>query len=194
VTGRVVCALVAVLALAGCRVELVFDVSIVRDGSGQVEFTIAADDELMQYIDLEALDLTGIAAEGWTMDGPTVGDDGASIVLQKDVPSVEQFDDVIAQIDMGRLVSDVTIDIDIGLGSTEYDAAITIDPQMRAIDFSDEGLVELFDGEPFGERTEVLEQRAGRPLDETVSVAVSTMVTTPVPLTAQICPSADTET
>ncbi len=162
-----------VFALSGCRVDLLFDVSLERDGSGNVEFTLGADNELMQYIDIDELDLEGIAAEGWTMTGPTVHIDGASIVLAKRVPSAEQFDDVIAQIDMGRLISDVSIAIDIGLGSTVYDASVTIDPAMKAADFSDEELVELFGGEPFGETTAVLEERAGRPLDETITVEVT---------------------
>jgi len=173
VIGRVGVGLLVVIALSGCRVDLLFDVSLERDGSGDVEFTISANEQLMQHIDIDAIDLEGIAAEGWTMTGPTVDGVGASIVLTKDVPSAEQFDDVINQIDMGRLVSDVSIAIDIGLGSAAYDASITIAPTMVATDFSDAGLVELFDGEPFGETTAVLEERAGRPLDETVVVAVT---------------------
>lgn len=166
-------ALVAVALLASaCRVDLVFDVVVADDGSGRVELVVRADPDVMAHVDLDAVDLGGLGTGGWELSGPVTGADGTSISLTKRVPSAGQFDDVVAQLDEGRLVRDVALDIDVGLGTATYEFTATLDPTMRARDFSDSRLIELLDGEPFGERTEVLEERAGRPLDETVVVTV----------------------
>jgi hypothetical protein len=168
--GLTACALI----LSACQIDLIFDVVLNDDGSGTVDFTMRADDEVMAHVDVDRIDLTGLATNSWELGGPVVDEEGgAAIVLSTNVGSAEQFDEVVAQIDMGRLLGEVAVEVVAGLGSTTYDVNITINPTMVATDFSDSGLVELLDGEPFGEQIAVLEERAGATLDESVLVTVN---------------------
>ncbi len=173
IARSVVLGCVSAVLLSACQIDLVLDVVIRDDGSGTVDFTIAADDEVMSYLDASDVDLSGLATGGWTLRGPLSGPDSTSVQLSKEVPSAEQFDDVIAQLDDGRLVTDVEVDIEVGIGTTDYEATLVVAPTMTARDFSDRELTALLDGEPFGEQLDVLEQRAGRPLDEAVVFVAS---------------------
>jgi len=161
---------VALLA-GGCRVDLVLDVVLQDDGSGHLSFTIEADAELMSFIDTDDIDLTGIAGTGWQLEGPNSTESGTSVTLGKDVPSAGQLGDVISQLDQGRFFSDVEYSIAQGIGVTDYQLSLAIAPTVAARDFSDVELAELLDGERFGELIEVIEERAGVPLDETIVVS-----------------------
>jgi len=159
------------LVAGGCRVDLVLDVVLQDDGSGQVAFTIEADSELMSFIDTDDIDLTGISGTGWQLEGPNIAESGTSVTLSKNVPSAGQLGDVISQLDQGRLFSDVDYSIAVGLGVTDYQLSLTIAPTVTARDFSDVELAELLDGERFGELIEIIERRAGGPLDGTIFVS-----------------------
>lgn len=167
--------LLAVMAvgLSACRIDLILNLDVRADGSGVVEFVLSADSEVMDFVDVEDVDLTGIGGGGWSLDGPVVDTGGTSIVLTKEVPSATQFGEVVAQLDEGRLFRGLVLDIEVGLGTTSYDFVMAIDPTMTATDFSDPVLAQALDGEPFGERLEVLEERSGGPLDESVFVSAT---------------------
>jgi len=159
------------LVAGGCRVDLVLEVVLQDDGSGQLTFTIEADTELMSFVDIDDIDLTGITGTGWELEGPNIADSGSSVTLRKNVPSAGQLGDVISQLDQGRFYSNVDYSIAPGLGVTDYQLSLTIAPTVTARDFSDVELAELLDGERFGELIEVIEERAGGPLDETIFVS-----------------------
>jgi len=169
--ASVTTAIGALLLSGGCRVDLILDVVLEDDGSGKVSFTIEADSELMSFVDVDDIDLTGIAGTGWQLVGPNRSGSGTSVTLTKGVPSAGQLDEVVDQLDQGRLFSDIDYSIATGLGVTDYELALTIDPTVTAREFSDVELAEMLDGERFGELIEVLEERAGGVLDESIFVS-----------------------
>ena len=74
--------LLAVL-LSACTLDVDVHVDVHDDGSGAVEVTATVDAGALQRIggDLAAaLDLDGLRAQGWTIDGPTPTDAGGSTV------------------------------------------------------------------------------------------------------------------
>jgi len=77
-------ALAAVGLLTGCRLDTSVRVEMNTDGTGTVTVTAVADAELMERIPNpdEQLRFGDAEAAGWTVEGPTEGDDGgATIVL-----------------------------------------------------------------------------------------------------------------
>ena len=172
-TRVVVLAALASVLLSACRLDFALDVLVEEDGSGRVDFTISVDDEVLDHVSIDAVDLSDIGGVGWEVTGPVVDDDGARMQLSKPVPSAGQFGEVIDQLDQGRFYRDADVTIDIGLGTADYTATLTVDPMMTVLDFSDAELRAILDGEPFGEEMAVLEARAGGPLDEAVFVSAT---------------------
>ena len=82
--GRRALALVAALvALSACTLDVEVRVRVDDDGSGTVEVLATADSAALQRIggDLGAvLDLDGLRADGWAVEGPTTLPDGSATV------------------------------------------------------------------------------------------------------------------
>jgi len=91
--GRVLALVVAVLVLAGCRLDVTAVVTMKDDGSGQVTVTARADAELLAKAPavLSDLRLDDIRAAGWTVDGPTAASDGGeALTLTKPFVTPQQ--------------------------------------------------------------------------------------------------------
>src|SRR5690349_9765494 len=76
---RLLLLVVAVLVLAGCRLDVAVDVAMQPDGSGTVTVTATADRELVAAAPsaLGDLRLDDVRAAGWTVDPPSSGTDGS---------------------------------------------------------------------------------------------------------------------
>jgi hypothetical protein len=101
VVRRVVFAVVCMLALSACHLDVVVDVDIDPDGTGLVTLVATADAELVaQNPDLaDDLRLDDAVANGWTVDGPAPTDDGGlTIELTHPVSSSEELATVLNSI------------------------------------------------------------------------------------------------
>jgi hypothetical protein len=104
VTARVRGALLVVLAvlLSACTVDLDVHVDVRSDGSGSVEVSATLDAGALQRVggDLgSVLDLDGLRAAGWTVDGPTpTPGGGVTVHLRQRFDSPEQADEVFADL------------------------------------------------------------------------------------------------
>jgi hypothetical protein len=94
-------ALAAVLALAGCRVDVDVELTIGADGTGELDVTATADAEVVQQAPGLAEDLRFDDAEaaGWTVAGPDPTDDGGlTVTLRHPVTSPEEATNLLASL------------------------------------------------------------------------------------------------
>ncbi len=164
----------ALLVLTGCEVGLSLDIDLRSDGTSLVTFVVKADAEVMDDVDVAALRLDDIAGQGWAVVGPVVADDGSTtLTLSADVADVADLASVIEKLDDGRFFSVAEASVIASIGTTDYDLVVTVDPTLSAETFSSEAIADLLDGEPFGITLSDIERRAGRPLDETISISAT---------------------
>ena len=93
--------LAALLALAGCRVDVVVELSLADDGTGQMTVTATADAEVVEQVPGLAEDLRfeDAVAAGWTVEGPTATDTGGlTITLGHAVSSAEEATNLLASL------------------------------------------------------------------------------------------------
>jgi hypothetical protein len=96
--ARLVLGVVGIVLLASCRLDATVDVVIGPDGTGRVTVTAVADAEVVQQAPGLATDLRfdDAVAAGWTVDGPTVTDDGGlRVVLTHPVTSAAEATNVL---------------------------------------------------------------------------------------------------
>ncbi len=146
------------------------------DGTSSVVFTAFADDEVVAGIDLDDIDLTGVSDSGWVVEEPHSVEGGAAARLSRVGVDPERVADLVDDLDGGELFEVVGVEVVPSIARTDYRVELSAAPSIRVGDFSDAGLVELFDGQPFGEMTSDLETQAGSELDELVTVTVQAAV------------------
>jgi hypothetical protein len=79
---RLLVAVAAVCALTGCRLDVVADVVVEADGTGEIVVVAEADAELVDKVPTIADDLVldDVKAAGWLVDGPTPTPSGGLIL------------------------------------------------------------------------------------------------------------------
>jgi hypothetical protein len=157
--------LVAVLLLAGCRVDATTTVEVAEDGSGMVTVEVVLDQEAAARIpDLaEQLRIRDLRRTGWEVAGPTEGDDGeVTITAAKQFFEPAQLEAVLAEI--GGVSGDLTRERT--FGTTSYDFTGTLDLSRGLRTFSDRQLTRLLDGSPIGQDPAELEAELGAPLSD----------------------------
>ncbi len=93
--------LAAALALSSCRVDVTVDVTIGENGTGTVTVTLAADREVVEQAPglVDDLRFSDVQRVGWTIDGPTIGEEGTlSVVLSHPFASPEEATALIASL------------------------------------------------------------------------------------------------
>ena len=93
--------LLVLVALAGCRVDVVVDLTLAEDGTGEMVVTATADAEVVEQVPGLAEDLRfeDAAAAGWTVEGPTATDAGGlTITLRHAVSSAEEATNLLASL------------------------------------------------------------------------------------------------
>jgi hypothetical protein len=156
---------VAVLVLAGCRVDATTTVEVAEDGSGTVTVEVVLDQEAAARVpDLaEQLRIRDLRRTGWTVEGPTEAEGGGvSVTATKEFFEPEQLGEVLAEI--GGLTGDLTRER--SFGTTTYDFEGTLDLSRGLRTFSDRQLTRLLDGFPIGQDQAQLEAELGSPLRE----------------------------
>src|SRR5829696_6093571 len=79
---RVLLVVVAILVLAGCRLDVGVDIAMQADGSGTVAVTATADAALVAAAPSAFADLRldDVRQAGWTVSDPAKGTDGSLVV------------------------------------------------------------------------------------------------------------------
>ena len=79
---RIVLAVVGVVLLSSCQLDIAVDVIVEPDGTGTITVVTSADAEIVEQVPTIAdeLVLDDIVAAGWSVDGPTPTPDGGLII------------------------------------------------------------------------------------------------------------------
>jgi hypothetical protein len=99
--SRRLVALLAVLVLAGCRVDVAVDLTLGADGTGELAVTATADAEVVERAPGLAGDLRFDDAEaaGWIVTGPDPTDEGGlTVTLRHPVTSAEEATNLLASL------------------------------------------------------------------------------------------------
>lgn len=100
-TRRLALAVVCLITLGACRLDVLVDVTIEPDGTGVVTVEATADAELVERVPdlVDDLRLEDAVANGWVVEGPTTTDDGgATVTLTHQVSSAEELANVLNSI------------------------------------------------------------------------------------------------
>lgn len=168
------------LVMAGCRVDATVDVEVTDDGSGTVSVEAVFDEAASQTLGgadgiAEQLFVSDLAAAGWAITRPEVGPDGATrIVASKDVPDRDQFQTVLDEIAGPGVFRNVAIETTDAFAEHRQSLSFDIDLGRGWDLFSDAGVAEALEGEPFGVPIEQLTD--GQPIDEIIGVTVNASV------------------
>ena len=155
VVRRVLLALVAALALAACKVDTTVDVVVQPDGSGTITLTATADAELVEKAPGLADDLRfdDVEAAGWTVEGPTVLDDGGlQVVVTHPFATVEEATALLQSLNGpdGPLH-----DVVIGRTVTDDDITTTLSGSIRVSNgldaFADPDVLAAIGGSPYAD-------------------------------------------
>lgn len=148
-------ALVAMLVVSGCQLDVTTDVIVNPDGTGEVVVTAIADAELVAEVPTIADDLVldDIAEAGWVIDGPTATEDGGlSLVLRHGFEGKDEATNLLRS--LGPPFNDPSL----GRGQDGDNATNTVRVNLGLPDgyatFADDELVGTLGDVPFSNRLE----------------------------------------
>jgi hypothetical protein len=179
----------AMLAFAGCQVDVATTITIRPDGTGQVVQAVGFDDAAMARIgDLDQqLAVDDLEAAGWTVSEPERRDDAMTwVTATKEVADTTELAVAVSEIS-GR--DGMLRDIAVGQSdaflerTTEFEA--TVDLSRGAAIFTDPDLTAV-PGDPYAALLAEIEGEEGLPLAEMVDVSVT--VELPDGVTATVNP------
>ena len=175
----------AVLLLAaGCRVDLVVDIDISHDGAGGVTVEVIFDEEVMRWVpDLgELIVIDGLV--GWDIrqfDEETSAGERLRVVAAKRFSSPGELAEVLAEIDRPADGSAGLFRSATFVGSRDgarvlYDLTVTVGLDRPVSGLVNPATADALEGELFGLPIGEIEERAGAPLDELVTLVVRAAV------------------
>ena len=185
---RLLPAVLAALAVAGCEVRTAVTVDVAGDGSGSVEVATGLDaDALDRVPDLDddgASDAADLAAlvrtddleeAGWSVTAPEADGDGTTwIRVARPFATPAEADRILAELTgPNGALRDLHVSREHSFGRTDYGFSGTADLSAGLEAFGDEGLAAALDGEPLGEDAAAIEARIGRPLADAVLLDVT---------------------
>jgi hypothetical protein len=172
---RRVVVLLALVALAGCRVDSSVEVDVADNGSGTVTVKVSLDDAALARVgDLAGqLRTQDVTAAGWTVSGPSkLGDGRTWITASKPFASPEQLTSVLVEVaGPDGVLRDVTLVRSSGFARRSWDLTATIDLSKGANAFSDGEVAALLGGLPLGRDQARLDADAGGPVAAATSFA-----------------------
>ncbi len=169
--------LLAGLVLSACQVDAAVDVEVTDDGSGTVRVTTVFDENVIEAAPelVDRLRTEDLPRAGWTIDGPREAETGGSVVVvaTKAFASPDDLGGVLDEIaGPDSLFSDFAVERSRSFARTTYDVTGRIDPRISFTTFGDSAIAGLV-GNPLGLSLAELEEAAGRPLQDTVSLDFS---------------------
>ena len=172
------------MTAAGCRVDLVVDIDISHDGAGRVTVEITFDEEVMRWApDLGELIVTD-GLVGWDVRQfvePTPAGERLSVTASKRFSTPGALAEVLAEIDRPADGSAGLFRSATFVGSRDgarvlYDLAVTVGLDRPVSGLVNPATADALEGELFGLPIGDIEQRAGAPLDELVTLVVRATV------------------
>lgn len=164
------------LLVSACTLDVDVHVDVRSDGSGSVEATATVDAGALQRVggDLAAvLDLDGLRAEGWTVDGPVATDEGgATVTLRQRFDDPEEAVEVLGELagpDADGPFRDLRVDVDRGAFRTRWRFGGTVDLDRG---LAVPGVAPRADGEPLPDDLALLEDRLGDSLDRLLRLRI----------------------
>ncbi|HCB33641.1 MAG TPA: hypothetical protein DEP66_05620 [Acidimicrobiaceae bacterium] len=179
--------LAAALAAAACRAEIVVDVDVESAIRGRVTVSVQLDESVLRWAPdiAELVRTSDLPPAGWEVSTATAADaaadaadtadplSGLVLTARKQFHSADQLNDVLTEIDgAGGIFGPATLEIERDHATTTFDLTLEVRTHRDVFDMIDPSSTGLFGGNPFGLPTADLETRAGRPLNETVSLVV----------------------
>lgn len=163
--------LALVVALAGCQVDVSVDVAVDEDGSGEVAVTARLDADAVERLGgVEQLRLDDVAAGGWVVAAPVVGDDGAAtLAASKPFARPEELPEVLAEVSgADGPFADLALELERPFARTRYRVEGTLDGAVGVDAFADPAVAAALGGLPFGRDLAELEAELGGPVGERV--------------------------
>ena len=174
---------VAVLA-AGCRADIVVDIDIAHDGAGEVTVEVAFDEEVMRWTpDLAELIVTDdlVSWEVTRQVSETATGERLVVVASKRFASPAELAEVLAEIDRppdgsAGLFRSATYAGSRDGALVRYELTVTVGLDRPVSELVNPATADALEGELFGMPIADIEERAGAPLDELVSLVVQASV------------------
>ena len=147
--------------LAGaCRVQSEVAIDVAEDGSGTVEVRVVLDREAARLVGdpATAIRLDDLRAAGWDVPEPERAEDGSvTLVGRRAFSGPDQLGPVLEEIGGTEGVfSAVSLRVDDGFGSADYQLATTVHLTGSPEQFSDSELAAALDGLPLARTPEEL--------------------------------------
>lgn len=170
-------ALVGLVLLAGCQLEVQVGVDVADDGSGEVSVATALDAEAAAKVpDLaDRLEVDDLLDAGWEVDGPTLEADGRTWVRAvKPFATPEDAGLVFNEISgAGGPFRDFLVRRTPTLSQDLWEFTGTVDLTQGLAGFSDDALRARLDGTDVGRSEAEIDEAVGGPLDEALSFRVA---------------------
>ena len=176
--------LAALVLAAGCRVDVVVDIDVAHDGTGKVTVEAIFDEDVLRWVpDLGDL-IVADGLVGWDvrqLTEPTSAVERLRVVASKRFSSPAELAEVLAEIDQpadggAGLFRSATF-----VGSRDgarvlYDLTVTVGLDRPVSGLVNPATADALEGELFGLPIAEIEERAGAPLDEVVTLVVRATV------------------
>lgn len=133
---RLVALLACVLALSGCRLEVIGGMTVGRDGSGTVALELVLDADAVARLDELALDpfaelsAAAVGVVGWQVERTTTDDGGLSVRLHTDAPDPEALTGAFRELVADLSADDPALLVDLALTVAEDGAARVVGTAM----------------------------------------------------------------
>ncbi|CAN5750882.1 hypothetical protein BH18ACT2_BH18ACT2_16750 [soil metagenome] len=150
---RVAWLTVAVLMVTGCRVDVIVDLDIRSDGSGEVVVTAIADDGVVEQTPglADELRFDDAVAAGWVVEGPAATDAGGlTVTLRHGFATAEEASVLLASLGPPVVGPSVTRRAEGGVSTVELRGQLVLDGGFEA--FADSDLVAAVGGPPFADQ------------------------------------------
>lgn len=170
----------ALVLAASCRADIVVDVDVAHDGTGKVAVEITFNEDVMRWVpDLGELIVTD-GLVGWDVRQfaeQTPAGERLRVVASKRFSSPAEMADVLAEIDRPADGSAGLFRSATFVGSRDgarvlYDLTVTVGLDRPVAGLVNPATADALEGELFGLPIAEIEERAGAPLDELVTLVV----------------------
>ena len=164
--ARLLLLVVAVLALAGCRADVVVSVAADDDGSGVVDVQVVLDGEAVARLDgVEDLRTDDLVEAGWDVREPVELDDGGlRLEASKPFADPAELSTVLTEVSgPGGPYSQLGLSVDRPFGRSDLRFEGVLDGTVGIEAFADPQVAAALDGLAFGTDLAALEAELGAP-------------------------------
>lgn len=173
--ARIVLVLLGLFLFSACQADADLQLTVTENGSGTVALEVELDaDALAALGDVAAqLRVADLERAGWDVTSDEVGE-GLVVRAEKPVSDATQWQPVLDEIAGPGVFTNVDVQAANEFAKQSQSISYDVDLSDGWSLFSDAEVAAVLDGEPFGAPIEVLSD--GRPLDDIVSVDVTTSI------------------